>query len=77
MTKQLSNSEIQSLRKTQGTLLRIQNGEKFFFNVTVFRNLGLVDSRDNYYNDASGNKVKKDTSWFLTAKGKRILAIVI
>ena len=61
--------------KIQANLLRISNGERFFFNIKQYENLGLIKARKNYCNDCHGNKVVKDHSYFLTDKGKRILSI--
>lgn len=59
------------------TLQRINNGEKFNFNLAWFQNKGLVTVKDVYKYDNYGNivtrggeKVIKDFSIHLTPKAK-------
>ena len=69
------NKEI--IRKLQANLLRIDNGEKFFFNVTQYKNLGLIKSKKNFCKSGWGGMVVKDHSFYLTEKGKRIANTIV
>jgi hypothetical protein len=73
----MSEEEKSQIRKLQATLQRIDNGERFFFNITQFRNMGLVTSKDVHYTDARGNDAIKRTEWFLTPKAKEYLKILV
>jgi hypothetical protein len=66
-----------TIRKLQSDLQRISNGERFFFNITQFQNLGLVKPRDIHYKDASGNDAIERTEWILTPKAKQYLNMIV
>ena len=73
----MSEEDKKRVRKLQSDLQRIDNGERFFFNITQFQNMGLVKSRDVHYKDATGNDAIKRTEWYLTPKAKEYLKIII
>lgn len=75
--KKLNNEQREALLKTQNVLRRIENGDKFFFNLTVYtKNLGFVYAK-NHYCEHLGNKVIKDTTYHLTESGKELLAVAL
>ena len=71
----IENNDV--IRKLQSTLIRIDNGERFFFNITQLTNLGLIHGIDRYKPDSSGNVQRIRTDWYLTNKGKRIVNTAI
>lgn len=73
----LDEETIKTIRKVQADLIRIENGERFFFNVANYENQGLIKSRDIMGYNSAGNKVKISTEWYLTDKGKRITKFAI
>jgi len=73
----LNQEQREALLKQQNVLRRIDNGEKFFFNLVQYtKTFGLVFAK-NHYAEYCGKKVVKDTTYHLTEKGKRILAVII
>lgn len=64
-------------RKLKEVLSKIKRGEKVFFNIVQYQNMGLVKGIDHYYKDATGNKERSHTTWHLTEKGERILSSLI
>ncbi len=73
----ISEDDKKRIRKLQSDLQRIDRGERFFFNITQFRNMGLVTSKDEHYTDARGNDAIKQTNWYLTPKAKEYLKILV
>jgi hypothetical protein len=73
----MSEEDKKRIRKLQSDLQRIDNGERFFFNITQFRNMGLVTSKDVHYTDARGNDAISRTEWYLTPKAKEYLKILV
>lgn len=71
-----------SITELTTTLQRINNGEKFNFNLAWFENKGLVIVKDVYKYDNYGNiivrggvKVVKDFTIHLTQKAKLFIKI--
>ena len=71
-----------SITELTTTLQRINNGEKFNFNLAWFQNKGLVTVKDVYKYDNCGNiiikagkKVVKDFTIHLTPKAKLFIKI--
>ena len=73
----MDNETKDTIRKLQANLLRIKNGEKFFYNLTQYKNLDLIYTRDKWHVNAYGQKVRIGCNVYLTDKGKRILNTVI
>ena len=42
------------IRKLQSDLIRIDNKERFFFNIEQYKSLGLIKEKDLYGLDATG-----------------------
>ena len=75
--KVLNQEQRAVLLKTQNVLRRIDNGEKFFFNLVVYtETLGFVKVK-NHYCEYLGEKRIKDITFHLTEKGKKLLAVRI
>ena len=71
-------SEIKAIiRKLQANLIRINNGENFFFNITEYKNLCLIYWKDRYGIDATGNRVVIGTDYFLTEKAKQYIKVAV
>ena len=75
--KQYTKEEKEDARKLQATLTRIACGDKFFFNITQFKNAGLIYGRDHYGTNSAGNRERMYTTWHLTEKAKQFLNVVI
>ena len=73
MTKELR----QTISRLQANLIRIDNGERFFFNITQYKNLGLVWEKDVYYTDSTGDKERLRTDYFLTDKAKQYIKVAV
>jgi len=73
----MTNSQKKTIRRVQAILIRIQNGEKPFFNVTQFENLGLVVSKKVWGTDVWGNKFEVGHTFHLTNKAKQYIKISI
>lgn len=73
----LSEQEKESIRKIQSDLIRINNGERFFFNITVYEKLGLIKEKDIFGTDASGNKIRIKTEYYLTDKAKQYIKVAV
>lgn len=71
----LTQEQTDVLRKQQNILRKIDNGDEFFFNITLFElNWKLVKSIKQYGTESgSGRKVVVGHKYRLTEKGKRIL----
>jgi hypothetical protein len=63
--------------KIQNTLIKIDNKQPVFFNITTYQNKGLVYSKNHYCIDSSGNRVIKNTSWHLTPKAKQLISVFV
>jgi hypothetical protein len=64
--KGLPKDCIEPIQRVKNTLRRIDNGDHFFWNITVYKNrLGLVKEH--------GLDHKNRVNWILTEKGHRIL----
>ena len=59
---------MKNLREVQAVLTRIAEGEKVFFNITQYKNSGLVYSTGSF-------ESKGGTKWHLTSKGKLMMSI--
>lgn len=59
----------EAIIKLQATLLKIKLKQNCFFNITQFKNLGLVI--------AHGKTLSNTTNWVLTEKANRILNVHI
>ena len=66
-----------TIKTIQKTLFRIQNKERFFFNITQYQEMGLVYGKNEYYTNAAGNKERLKTHWYLTDKAKQILNVIV
>lgn len=66
-----------TIKTIQNTLLRIQNRERFFFNITQYTKMDLVYGKNEYYTNSAGNRERLKTHWYLTDKGKQILNIIL
>lgn len=73
----MNTEQIKSIKEAQRVLLSISLGKPVFFNITQYQNMGLVRGQDVYGVDATGNRERVRTDWFLTTKGKMILDQVI
>lgn len=71
----MNNEQRAKIQKIQSDLIRINNKERFFFNITVYMNLGLIYDKDVYGTDATGNKVRVRTDYFLTEKAKQYIKV--
>lgn len=69
----MNKNQTSIIRKLQGTLTRIAAGERFFFNITSFKRMGLIAEKSIYGKDSSGNKIRLETKYYLTNKGNMIL----
>ena len=73
----MSEHEKETIRKLQSNLIRIDNGERFFFNIEQYKNLGLIKEKDIYGLDSSGNKTRIRTEYYLTDKAKQYIKIAV
>jgi hypothetical protein len=60
-------TKLKRLRELQATLTKIDQKIPCFFNITVFKDLGLVKEH--------GKNLKNATNWILSDKGKDLLKI--
>ena len=65
------------IRKLQANLIRINNKERFFFNISQYKNLGLIKERNVYGIDSTGNKVRIKTNYLLTEKAKQYINVIV
>ena len=65
------------MREIIATLQRIDNGEKFFFNIVQYERFGLITTRKKYGINAVGNKVERGHTFHLTDKGRGFLSVII
>ena len=77
MTTKMTTERRNHIRKIIDTLIRIDKGDRFFYNVTMYENLGLIKSRKVYGIHSSGNKVVIRHTQHLTAKAKQFITVVI
>ena len=73
----MTQEEKIKIREIIATLQRIDNGEKFFFNVAQYEKLGLITARKKYGINAVGNKVEIGHTFHLTDKSRRYLNVII
>jgi hypothetical protein len=73
----MTNNELQAVRKLQNTLIRIDNGERFFFNITILQNKGLIKEKNIKKLDAYGNETVIRTEWLLTEKAKQYINVCL
>jgi hypothetical protein len=73
----MTTAEKETIRKLQNNLIRINNGERFFFNITEYQKLGLVYGRDKHGKDSSGNDIIIQTNWYLTEKAKQYIKVMV
>ena len=59
---------MKELREIQAVLTKIATGKKVFFNITQYKNAGLVYSTGSFDS-------KEGTKWHLTQKGKAMMSI--
>jgi hypothetical protein len=72
-TKNIKAEDIKRLRKLQSDLVRINNGEKFFFNCTAYENMGIIRSINKTVATSNGNTESQYDRHILTEKGKMII----
>ncbi len=65
------------MREIIAVLQRIDNGEKFFFNIAQYERFGLITTRKKYGVNAVGNKVERGSTFHLTDKARRFLSVII
>ena len=65
------------MREIIAVLQRIDNGEKFFFNIAQYERFGLITTRKKYGINAVGNKVERGHTFYLTDKARRFLSVII
>ncbi len=65
------------MREIIAVLQRIDNGEKFFFNIAQYEKFGLITTRKKYGINAVGNKVERGHTFHLTDKARRFLSVII
>ena len=65
------------MREIIAVLQRIDNGEKFFFNISQYEKFGLITTRKKYGINAVGNKVERGHTFHLTDKARRFLSVII
>jgi hypothetical protein len=73
----MTTQEKQQIRKIQSILQSIDNGTPKFFNVTQYKNLGLVTIKKKWGYDSSGNKVEMGYTFHLTPKAKIYLNVAV
>jgi hypothetical protein len=73
----IQDNEKEAARKLQATLVRIDKGERFFFNITILESKGLIKGIGHYRNNSSGNRERVNTTWHLTEKAKQFCSVVI
>ena len=70
------NNEIkQTIRKIQADLIRINNGETFFYNIGKYKQLGLI--KETYKTVYSWGRKEKELNFCLTEKAKNYINIAI
>jgi hypothetical protein len=74
---ELDEDTKRTIRKIQADLIRIDNGERFFFNIANYEKLGLIKERDVFGTDSSGNKTRIRTDYYLTDKAKQYVKIAV
>jgi hypothetical protein len=77
VNKAMDEETKNNIRKIQSDLIRIDNGERFFFNITNYKNLGLIKERDIMGKDSTGNKVIIRTEYYLTDKAKQYIKVAV
>jgi hypothetical protein len=77
VNKAMDEETKNTIRKIQSDLIRIDNGERFFFNITNYENLGLIKERDIMGKDSTGNKVRIRTEYYLTDKAKQYIKMAV
>lgn len=65
------------MREIIATLQRIDNGEKFFFNIVQYERFGLITTRKKYGINAVGNKVERGHTFHLTDRARGFLSVII
>ena len=74
----MNEEEKQIIRKLQSDLIRIDNKERFFFNITNFEKMGLIKQKEVYSTrNARGNKERIRTDYYLTAKARNYINIIV
>jgi hypothetical protein len=73
----MTNEQRDIIRKLQMDLIRIDNGESFFFNISNYKNLGLIKERNEYYIDGWGDKEVLKTHYYLTPKAKQYIKVMV
>lgn len=73
----MTKDQLSIIRKTQAVLSSIESGNLIAFNVLQYEKLGLVKSSKKWAVNAYGNKVVIGHKFSLTAKGRRVLSIII
>ena len=73
----MTQEEKNKIREIITTLQRIDNGEKFFFNVAQYEKFGLITTRKKWGINAVGNKVVRGHTFHLTDKARRYLNVII
>ena len=77
LTDEIEEETKEKIRKIQSDLIRIANGERFFFNIVQYKNLGLIYWTDKHGTDATGNDIVIGTDYHLTDKAKQYIKIAI
>jgi len=65
------------IKEVQNILLKIDNGQDVFFNISQYEQLGLVKRRRTWGLDPWGNRACLSVKFYLTNKAKRYLNLVI
>lgn len=73
----MNASDTKIIRKLQSDLIRINNGEKFFYNCTNYENLGLIRPINKKATLSNGNTEMQFDRHVLTEKGRTIINVVI
>ena len=73
----MTNDQRLQIRKVQSILLSIDSGTPKFFNISKFKELGLIVINKKWGVDSSGNKAEVGHSFQLTPKAKMYLNVVV
>lgn len=65
----LTEDQKKNIREVQTVLMNIEAKRDIFFNVQVYKNMGVIKEY--------GKTIDNKTNWVLTEKGKRILSVVV
>lgn len=73
----INQSDSKRIRKIQSDLIRIDSGEKFFYNCTVYENMGLIRPVNKSVILSNGNTEMQFDRHILTDKGRRIISAMV